>query len=361
VSETVLLTGATGFLGMEMLARLLEQDERDVVCLIRAPNAAAADERLAAVVARLYDEPPASVERVRAVAGDVSVEGLGLSGENREALIAGVGAVVHCAASISFDNTLEEARAVNTAGALAMIELSRAIAAGGRLRRHVHVSTAYVAGRFKGLFRETDLDRGQGFRNTYEQSKFDAEKAIGEAAGDLPLAIARPSIVVGDSHSGWTSAFNVIYWPMRAFSRGLMDEVAIDPDGLADIVPIDYVADGLMALLEDDDVGGTFALVAGAAAPTNADLIDLACRQFNREPPRIVADPASRLQEADLYVPYFGIGATLDDTRARELLGPLGLVAPPLRDYFATLIEYAERARWGKRAITRQAAAAAAA
>ncbi len=80
MSETVLLTGATGFLGMEMLARLLEQDEHDVVCLIRAPSAAAADERLAAVVARLYDEPPSSVGRVRAVAGDVSLDGLGLVG-----------------------------------------------------------------------------------------------------------------------------------------------------------------------------------------------------------------------------------------------------------------------------------------
>jgi len=361
VSDTVLLTGATGFLGMELLARLLEQGERDVVCLIRAPSDAAARERLATVVERLYDDPPAALERVSAVAGDVAVPDLGLSAPDREALIETVTSVVHCAASISFDNSLEEARTVNTAGALRMIELSRAIAAGGRLRRHLHVSTAYVAGRYHGLFRETDLDLGQGFRNTYEQSKFEAEKAIGEAGRDLPLLIARPSIIVGDSRSGWTSAFNVIYWPMRAFSRGLMDEVAIDPDGLADIVPVDYVADGLMALLADAALEGTVALVAGAAAPTNAELIELACRQFGREPPRIVADPASRLQEADLYVPYFGIGATLDDARARELLGPLGLIAPPLREYFAKLIEYAERARWGKRPLTREAAAAAAA
>jgi long-chain acyl-CoA synthetase len=359
VSDTVLLTGATGFLGMELLARLIERDEVEVICLIRAPSASAAAERLATVFARLYDEPPEALERVTAIAGDVAAPDLGLAASDREALISTVTSVVHCAASISFDNSLEQARSVNTAGALRMVELSRAIAATGRLRRHLHVSTAYVAGRFQGLFRETDLDLGQGFRNTYEQSKFDGEKAIGAAAGDLPLLIARPSIIVGDSRSGWTSAFNVIYWPMRAFSRGLMDEVAIDPDGVADIVPIDYVADGLMALLDDAELGGTVALVAGDSAPTNAELIELACRQFGREPPRIVADPASRLQDADLYVPYFGIGAILDDSRARELLGPLGLLAPPLRDYFATLIDYAERARWGKRQITRQAAAAA--
>ena len=360
MSETVLLTGATGFLGMELLARLIERADTDVVCLIRAPTASAATERLATVFGRLYEELPESAERVTAVAGDVSADDLGLSVRDREALIAKVTSVVHCAASISFDLTLEEARQVNTGGAIRMLELSRAIAASGRLRRHLHVSTAYVAGRYRGLFRETDLDLGQGFRNTYEHSKFDGEQAIGAAAGELPLVIARPSIIVGDSRSGWTSAFNVIYWPMRAFSRGLMDEVAIDPDGLADIVPIDYVADGLMALLEAESVSGTVALVAGAAAPTNAELIELACRQFGREPPRIVADPASRLQETDLYVPYFGIGATLDDARARELLGPLGLSAPPLGDYFATLIDYAERARWGKRQITREAAAASA-
>jgi thioester reductase-like protein len=358
VSETVLLTGATGFLGMELLARLLEEGDTEVICLIRAPSADAAAERLATVFARLYEEPPASLERVTAIAGDVAADDLGLEAGDREALLAKVTSVVHCAASIAFDNSLEDARRVNTGGAQRMLELSRAIAEGGRLRRHLHVSTAYVAGRHRGLFRETDLDLGQGFRNTYEHSKFDAEKAIGAAAGDLPVVIARPSIIVGDSRTGWTSAFNVIYWPMRAFSRGLMDEVAIDPDGVADIVPVDYVADGLLALLRDETIGGTVALVAGAASPTNAELITLACRQFGREPPRIVADPASRLQEADLYVPYFGIGATLDDARARELLGPLGLAAPALGEYFAKIIDYAERARWGKRPLTREAAAA---
>jgi hypothetical protein len=139
-----------------------------------------------------------------------------------------------------------------------------------------------------------------------------------------------------------------------------MDEVAIDPDGVADIVPVDYVAGGLMALLDDERAGGTVALVAGASAPTNAELIELASRQFAREPPRIVADPSSRLQEAALYTPYFGIEASLDDTRARELLAPRGLRPPPLRDYFATLIAYAEHARWGKRRVTREAAAASA-
>jgi long-chain acyl-CoA synthetase len=357
VSDTVLLTGATGFVGMELLARLIDRGDAEVICLVRAESDVAAAERLDAVFARLYEEVPDGVSRVSAIAGDVSVDGLGLSAADREEVLERVTHVIHCAASISFDMTLEDARRINTGGARRMLELSRELVARGRLRRHVQVSTAYVAGRYPGRFRETDLDVGQGFRNTYEQSKFEAERELGETAGDVPLVIARPSIIVGDSQTGWTSAFNVIYWPMRAFSRGLMDEVAIDPEGVVDVVPVDYVAEGILALMEDADASGTVALVAGATAPTNAELIELACRQFDREPPRLVTDPASRLQAAELYVPYFGIEASLDDARARELLGPLGLAPPPLRDYFTTLINYAERAGWGKKAITREAAA----
>ena len=82
MSDTVLLTGATGFLGMELLARLLERDEGEVICLIRAPSPEAASERLTNVPVRLYDEPPKSIERVRAVAGDVAAPGLGLATGN---------------------------------------------------------------------------------------------------------------------------------------------------------------------------------------------------------------------------------------------------------------------------------------
>jgi long-chain acyl-CoA synthetase len=356
--ETVLLTGATGFLGMELLARLIERADVEVICLVRAPSKEAADERLAGVYAQLYDDPPSGVERVSTVTGDVSVDGLALSAGDRDELLARVTSIVHCAASISFDLPLETARETNSVGPVRMLELARALADRGRLRRHVHVSTAYVAGRHHGHFREADLDLGQGFRNTYEQSKFAGEQAIAAAAGDLPLVVARPSIVVGDSRTGWTPVFNVIYWPLRAFSRGLMDEVPVDPNGVADIVSIDYVAQALIALLELDEVSGNVHLVAGSSALTNRELIELACRQFDRPPPRIVADASATPDQASVYLPYFGIEATLGDDRARALLEPLGLAAVPLRDYFTRIIDFAEHSRWGKRHVTRQAAAA---
>ena len=84
-----------------------------------------------------------------------------------------------------------------------------------------YISTAYVAGCHRGVFGEDDLDVGQRFRNAYEQSKFEAERLVRAAgAGGLPVTIARPSIVVGDRHSGWTASFNVLYSPLRALARG---------------------------------------------------------------------------------------------------------------------------------------------
>ena len=246
MSGAILLTGATGFLGMDALARLIEREGEQIVVLVRARDDAEAGERLQTVLARLYDEPPAAAAQVRAVHGDLLQPGLGLSVKDRERLISSVDRIIHCAASISFELPLVEAREINVEGVARVLELAREIAAGGSLRRLVHVSTAYVSGRHAGVFGETDLDLGQEFRNTYERSKHEAEHVLHEAS-DLPTVIARPSIVVGHRASGWTPAFNVIYWPVRAFERGLLEEVPARPDSIVDFVPVDYVTDGVLA------------------------------------------------------------------------------------------------------------------
>ena len=216
----VFMTGATGFLGMEVLARLLDAGERDVVCLVRAADRGAAEARLDGVLETLWADPAPYRGRVRAVAGDLTSPGLGIDPAERTALAEEVGAVLHCAASITFDLPLEEARAINVEGTREMIGFAREAKARGRLERFLHVSTAYVAGAYPGTFGERQLVAGQEFRNTYEQTKWEAEQLVA-AADDLAPAVVRPSIVMGESDSGWTPAFNVLYWPLRAFSRGL--------------------------------------------------------------------------------------------------------------------------------------------
>lgn len=107
---------------------------------------------------------------------------------------------------------------------------------------------------------------GQRFRNTYGRTKPEAEHAVHESG--LPAAIVRPSIVVGDSASGWTPTFNVIYWPLQAFARGLFPTVPADPAAHVDIVPVDVVADTLVELLRGPMRTGTFHVVSGDNAPT---------------------------------------------------------------------------------------------
>jgi thioester reductase-like protein len=358
MTAPVFLTGATGFLGMEVLARLLERSDREVVALVRARDAEAARERIEGVLRTLWRDPAPYRHRVRPLAGDVTSPGLGVATAERSALAEEVSAVLHCAASISFDLPLAEARAINVEGTREVIGFARECKALGRLDRFVHVSTAYVAGRYAGTFGERQLDAGQTFRNTYEQTKWEAEHVVA-AADDLAPAIARPSIVMGESDSGWTPAFNVLYWPLRAFSRGLFDEIPALPAAHVDVVPVDYVADALVHLLDVED-RGVFNLVAGREAPFASELVERACARFGRPEPRVVppgsVDADANDDHGAVYVPYFDMELVFDDTRAQAVLGPAGIRPPRMLDYFDTLMEYAEATRWGKRPMTREEA-----
>jgi hypothetical protein len=72
------------------------------------------------------------------------------------------------------------------------------------------------------------------------------------------------------------------------------------------------------------------------------------------------ADPNTRrrLVRSEVYFPYFSLDLRFDDHRARELLDPLGIRATPLREYFDTLIDFAEAAQWGRTPIARARAGA---
>ncbi|HYH89871.1 MAG TPA: SDR family oxidoreductase [Solirubrobacteraceae bacterium] len=360
MKPAVFLTGATGFLGMEVLARLLEGGDRDVLALIRAADDAGAEQRLDDVLATLWDDPAPYRERVTAVRGELTQPGLGL-GERRDEVAERTQAVLHCAASISFDLPLADARAINVDGTSRVLDFAIEAQGRGGLERFLHVSTAYVSGRHEGAFRERQLDTGQSFRNTYEQTKADAEQIVAMAR-ELGPAIARPSIVMGESDSGWTPAFNVLYWPIRAFSRGLFAALPALPSGRVDVVPVDYVADGLVHLLDRRDAG-VFNLVSGRNAPTVEELSNLASAFFGKPRPPFIdpIDADSTDGNGDhgaVFVPYFDMRVVFDDARARSVLVPAGIVAPPVREYFGRLMEYAEAARWGKKRITREAARA---
>jgi len=334
----VLLTGATGFVGREILSRFLERGDRHIFALVRAENDDLASERL-----------PAH-DRLTAVAGNIEQRELGLADETRERLRREVTTVLHCAASVSFELPLEESRSVNVEGSRRMLEFARRC---HRLERFSYVSTAYVAGEPGGLFREDELAVGQRFRNPYERSKFEAELALRSEGADLPLQILRPSIVVGDSNTGHTTSFNVLYGPLKAFARGAIPAIPAERDAPVDIVPVDYVADRVHDLAMQGP-NGTFHVVAGRNATTVGRLLEMSSEELGRSQPAVLSPRLYRrwvhpwlrrryrgLRRMEVYFPYFAMRVRFDDRR----LGP----GPRVEGYFHTLVRYAQAAGWGRR------------
>lgn len=363
--QEILLTGATGFLGVEVLTRYLEQDTRNVIALVRAVDDQAAQQRIDDTLGGALGEAAAGYAgRVEAVAADISRPGLGLSPARLEELAERTSTVLHCAASVSFALPLHCAREVNVGGTSEMLAFAETAMARGGLDRYVQISTAFVAGTHPGRFSEKDLYLGQDFRNPYERSKCEAELLI-RATQRLPVTVLRPSIVVGDRQSGWTAAFNVIYWPLRAFSKGLLAAAPAVPTAGVDVVSVDYVADAIHALAHHPAAAGrTWHLTAGEATTTIGEIASLASDYFDQPTPSLVApddfdltavEPVHQrvFAEAATYFPYFSVQTVFDNRQTRALLDPLGISASPLAEYLDRLLDFAVESRWGKRPITR--------
>lgn len=367
----LLLTGATGFVGMEVLARYLERGERPIIALVRARDDEDAGARIDHVLTNLFGESGSSYrERVDAVAADLARPGLTLERSRRRELAARTSVIVHGAASVSFALPLECAREVNLGGTRHLLDFATLASENGGLERYAHMSTAYVAGTHAGCFCESDMDLGQGFHNSYEQSKFEAEQLVRERDG-LPFTVVRPSIVVGDRRSGWTAAFNVLYWPLRALARGLLEAVPALPSAPVDVVSIDYVADAIYELCEcDGGIGDTYHLTAGEKASTIGEIAMLASEYFGRAAPRLLSPDEfaatqngshthGAVEQARAYFPYFSIRTVFGDAASRARLAPSGIEVSPLADYLGRLLDFATASRWGKRPIARADALAA--
>jgi long-chain acyl-CoA synthetase len=371
----VLLTGATGFLGMELLSRYLEGTSRNVIAPVRAGNHAEANTRIRRVLELLFGRADAYQGRVLAIPADVECEGLGLSPADDELVSSQATEIVHSAATVSFEAELEESRRINVGGTRNVLQLAGRCIQRGPMRRFTHISTAYVAGTHRGVFGEEDLDVGQGFRNSYERSKYEAERLVRRHAGELPtVTILRPSIIVGDSRTGWTPAFNVLYAPLRAFAARQLRVLPARPSAPVDVVPVDHVADAIIELTSERDEGlSTYHLVAGERATTVKELVDLSAGLLHRRAPPIVPPQLYRavrpllvrcggrrrraaVRRAAPFLPYYTMDVRYRRDLAARRLDPVGLRPPALHTYYDRLLHYATAAHWGKRPLPRYAA-----
>ncbi|MET9217098.1 MULTISPECIES: SDR family oxidoreductase [unclassified Nocardia] len=242
-----IVTGGTGFLGRRVVRGLLAADPTAIVhVLVRA-------ESLAKFTALTAQHPDG--DRVFALVGDLTAEGLGLGDEPPRA-----DHVLHLGAVYDMTADEETAHAANVAGTRSVIELARRLDA----VLH-HVSSVAVAGDHRGKFFEEDFDLGQNLTSPYHRTKFAAEKLVREAT-DLRWRVYRPAIVVGDSRTGEMDKIDGPYYFFAAIDAlsALPADLPLPlPDlGATNVVPVDYVAEAMVRLARKDGLDGrTFHLV----------------------------------------------------------------------------------------------------
>lgn len=243
---TILFTGFPGFLGSELLPRVLARAERDVAaCLVQPKFMGLASERLV----ELERRHPGLEGRVRLVAGDITVHDLGL-GDAYGELVADTVELFHLAAVYDLSVARDFAMRVNVEGTAHMLDFAERCP---RLRRFQYVSTCYVSGRYTGPFAETDLEKGQAFNNFYEETKYLAEVEVQRRMrAGLPVTIYRPAVVVGHSKTGATQKFDgpyfVIQWLLRQPHLAVLPVVGDPSMTRFNMVPSDFVVEAIAYL-----------------------------------------------------------------------------------------------------------------
>ncbi len=250
-ARRILLTGATGFVGAHLLAELLRRDTAEVVCPVRAPDAAAAGQRLRTVLTELGLPLPAAGARLTPVAADLEqIDPDGRSGPADD-LFGAFDVVVHSAADVSVMRGYRALRGPNVEATRSLLRLAAARGVPFHLVSTLSVSPPRAAA---AELPERFLPAHPGLAGGYQQSKWVAEELVRQAAeAGLPAAVHRLGRVVGAAATGAVNPRDFLFGVLRAsvpagkLPRLFAHEVW---------TPADDVARAIASLLERDAPGG---------------------------------------------------------------------------------------------------------
>jgi thioester reductase-like protein len=355
---TYLVTGATGFLGGQLMERLLAHDDAEVWALVREGS----QSRLAARMRRW----PGG-HRVAPLVGDLGLPALGIDAQQIEQLRGRIDHVVHLAAV--YDMTADDAanELANVAGTRHVVELANALEVGCL---H-HVSSVAVAGEYAGRFTEEMFDEGQHLPSPYHRTKFEAEKIVRDES-TVPWRVYRPAIVVGHSVTGEMDKIDGPYYLFATLRRlALLPSwmrIVAPAMGATNVVPVDFVADAMNHLIHQPDLDGrafhlvspkpqpvigvlnAFAKAAGAPRfiptvdPRRLPPVTAAAGLIGRLPGfEIVRDVVlDQLEIPPEVIPHMSFAPVFDAAATTAALDGTGIEVPSLRRYAGALWRYWE-------------------
>ncbi|HMK66716.1 MAG TPA: SDR family oxidoreductase, partial [Thermodesulfobacteriota bacterium] len=383
-TSTFLMTGGTGFLGSHIAAAMLRRGFR-IILLARPSHQQSAEERVADLFRWLgLDSPPP--EQMWVIEARLDQPDFGLKKDLYEALRDETDEIIHCASNTSFsERKRKEMEATNLGSLRRLLDF----AAQSRCCFFHHMSTAYVAGRKEGTCPEEAVF-SESFNNVYEESKYHGERMISGVCQEqgIRLNIYRPSIVYGDSRTGKTLRFNALYYPVRTvlFFKNLFEKdlrerdgkraaamgVRIDEHGVMhlpirveaeeqagiNLIPIDYLVDAFLEIMETCLEGGLFHIVNRRLVGLR-ELADYTRRFFNLEGIEVVPPgsldgvPKNGLEVLfdgylEAYQPYMTDTRRFENEKARKILAPKHIECPDFDfDLFSVCMRYGEKSGWG--------------
>lgn len=349
-TETYFLTGFPGFIAGRLVERLASAETQ--FFLLVQPQFVEKAKRDIEEIAAKTGTP---LENFAIIEGDITQKDLGISEADLEIVRDETTDVFHLAAIYDLAVSKDLAFRVNVEGTRNVNEFARSLP---NLRRYNYISTCYVAGKRTGEILETELEHRAGFRNFYEESKYVAETEVEKLKDDLPVTIFRPSVVVGDSVGGETAKYDGIYYLILYLRKApaLLRFINVGNDAVKlNLVPVDFVVEGIAALAKDKNAIGKTVALADPDPLTTKQLFDTIAEALTGK--RSVWTPPAKLVESSLSlpvsppitglplfgVPYFFLRQTYDTSVAERLLETHNVACPNFRDYVKNLLKFVEK------------------
>ena len=371
-ARTAIVTGANGFIGAYLVQALLKR--RWVVhALGRGKDGVPWPERvLAAVRAAGGPGERPDLSRLHCHEADLARPDLGFA-ERPAGFDKPTAVLVHLAGDTRFVPSDPAAqRRVNVDGTLNVIRALRP-----SISQMVHVSTAFVAGDRTGTILESETNVGQGFHNHYEKTKLEAEVGVRALCGELrlPLAIARPSIIVNDTVTGRSSAFTHLNVLVEVANRiqefyGIGDgevvnreiRVPMNPSARPNTAAVDPIAEALALIVESPKATGKTFHLCHPSPQSNAEIFGLILEAFGikgkislnfiEQIPR----PLTRTEEMfvrafKIYLPYLNNDKIFDLANIRTVIPDYDAMFQPANvDYLRKVIAFERAGRGGSAA-----------